>query len=61
MTQEYKDLRDDLEYYYELDLDNCRMTHKSWINEITLLMINEDYKNEILKEIKEYKQIRTEL
>jgi len=58
MTLDYKKLRSDLEYYYELDLNNCQMTHKSWINEITLLMTNKDYKNEILKEIKEYKQIR---
>lgn len=61
MTQEYKQLKDDLEHYYELDLNNCQMTHKLWINEITLLMTNKDYKNEILKEIKEYKQIRIEL
>lgn len=61
MRQEYEKLRDDLEYYYELDLNNCGMNHKSWINEIALLMTNEDYKNKILKEIKEYKQIRIEL
>ena len=61
MTKEYNELRNDLEYYYELDLNNCQMTHKLWINEITLLMTNEDYKNKILKEIKEYKQIRIEL
>ena len=60
MTKEYNELRNDLEYYYELDLNNCQMTHKLWINEITLLMTNEDYKNKILKEIKEYKQIRIE-
>ena len=61
MRQEYEKLRDDLEYYYELDLNNCGMNHKSWINEITLLMTDKDYKNKILKEIKEYKQIRIEL
>lgn len=61
MIQDYKELINDLEYYYELDLNNCEMTHKLWINEIALLMTNEDYKKEILKEIKEYKQIRTEL
>jgi len=58
MNLKYKKLRDDLEYYYELDLNNCTMTHKMWIGEITLLMTNKDYKNEILKEIKEYKRIR---
>jgi len=58
MKAEYKKLRDDLEFYYELDLNNCSMTHESWINEITLLMTNKDYNKEILKEIKEYKRIR---
>jgi len=57
----HKELKDDLEYYYELDLNNCQMTNKSWINEIALLMTNKDYKNQILKEIKEYKQTRIEL
>jgi len=61
MNLKYKKLRDDLEYYYELDLNNCTMTNKMWIGEITLLMTNKDYKNEILKEIKEYKRIRKQL
>lgn len=58
MNSEYKKVRDDLEYYFELDLDNCRMTHKDWINEITLLIISNDYKYELLSEINEYKRIR---
>jgi hypothetical protein len=58
MSTEYKNLLEDLLYYYEIDLDNCNMTNKDWINELTLLMTNPEYKNEILKEIKEYKQDR---
>ena len=61
MTEQYKKIKDDLEFYYELDLNNCSMTHKSWINEITLLITNKDYKKEILKEIEEYKKIREKL
>ena len=61
MTEQYKKIRDDLEFYYELDLNNCGMTHKSWINEIALLITNKDYKNEVLKEIKEYKKVREKL
>ncbi len=58
MTKEYKNILKDLEQYYEVDLDNCLMTHKDWINELTLLMTNPSYKDEILKEIKEYKELR---
>tara|TARA_Y100000114_G_scaffold110177_1_gene103784 strand:- start:3090 stop:3275 length:186 start_codon:yes stop_codon:yes gene_type:complete len=61
MTEQYKKIRDDLEFYYELDLNNCGMTHKLWINEIALLITNKDYKNEVLKEIKEYKKVREKL
>ena len=61
MTTEYKKIVEDLHYYYEIDLDNCAMTNKDWINELALLMTNPEYKNEILKEIEEYKQDREEL
>jgi len=61
MTTEYKNILEDLHYYYEIDLDNCAMTNKDWINELTLLITNPEYKNEILKEIEEYKQVRKEL
>ena len=58
MNKEYKNLVDDLQYYYELDLDNCLMTNKDWIKTIALLMTNKDYKTKILKEIADYKLIR---
>jgi len=58
MNTEYKNLLEDLHYYYEIDLDNCAMTNKDWINELVLLMTNPSYKDEILKEIEEYKQDR---
>jgi len=61
MNKKYKKIRDDLEYYFEIDLNNCEMTHKSWINEITLLITSDEYKYELLNEIKEYKRIRQEL
>ena len=61
MTTEYKNILEDLHYYYEIDLDNCAMTNKDWINKVALLMTNPEYKNEILKEIEEYKQVRKEL
>jgi len=58
VNKEYKNLVDDLQYYYELDLDNCLMTNKDWIKTIALLMTNKDYKTKILKEIADYKLIR---
>ena len=58
MSKEYKKLVDDLQYYYELDLDNCLMTNKDWIKTIALLITNKDYKKEMLKEIACYKLIR---
>ena len=27
------DIKQKLEYYYELDLNNCIMTHKEWIDQ----------------------------
>lgn len=60
MTKEYKSILQDLQQYYEIDLDNCLMTNKDWINELTLLITNPSYKDEILKEIKEYKELRKE-
>lgn len=56
MTKE--ELKQKLQHYYEIDLDNCAMTNKDWINELALLMTNPSYKDEILKEIEEYKQDR---
>lgn len=61
MNKKYKKIRDDLEYYFEIDLNNCEMTHKDWINEITLLITSDEYKYELLNEINEYKRIRQEL
>jgi len=58
VNKEYKNLVDDLQYYYELDLDNCLMKNKDWIKTIALLMTNKDYKTKILKEIADYKLIR---
>ena len=58
MNTEYKNLLEDLHYYYEIDLHTNAMTNKDWINELALLMTNPSYKDEILKEIEEYKQDR---
>jgi len=56
-----ENLREELEQYFEVDIDNCEMTNKSWINEIVLLMTTKDYKNELLNEVKFYQKTREQL
>lgn len=45
--------------YYEVDIDNCKMTHKMWILELAKCMLLPDkYKSDFYKEIKEYDEER---
>ena len=57
---EYSALREDLISFYEIDIDNCKMTNIDWVTEMALLMSTDHYKHQILSEIKEYKKIRKE-
>ena len=57
----FTQVRDDLQYFYEIDLDNCKMTNVDWIREIALLIVTQNYKVEILQEIEDYKKQRKEL
>ena len=45
----------DLIYYYEVDIDNCLMTHKDWIKEIANALTDKRVKEleEELKQIKD--------
>ena len=61
MGVNHENLREELEQYFEVDIDNCEMTHKSWINEIVLLMTTKDYKHELLNEVKFYQKTREQL
>tara|TARA_B100000780_G_scaffold278719_1_gene253333 strand:- start:1655 stop:1915 length:261 start_codon:yes stop_codon:yes gene_type:complete len=54
-------VKEDLENYYEIDLDNCLMNNIDWIEQIALLMTNKDYDKEILSEINLYKKTREQL
>ena len=49
------DIKQKLEYYYELDLNNCIMTHKEWIGQLSEALTNEDYLKNFLKEFEQYK------
>ena len=60
-NKDFTQVRDDLQYFYEIDLDNCKMTNVDWIREIALLIVTQNYKAEILQEIEDYKKQRKEL
>ena len=48
----------DLIRYYEVDIDNCLMTHKDWIEEIANALTDKEYLNKLKKEVKEYEDER---
>tara|TARA_R110001632_G_scaffold26526_1_gene71675 strand:+ start:949 stop:1143 length:195 start_codon:yes stop_codon:yes gene_type:complete len=48
----------DLIYYYEVDIDNCLMTHKDWIKEIANALTDKEYLSKLKEEVKEYKDER---
>ena len=58
--RDYLQLKEDSEYYYEIDLDNCNMKNIDWIKEIALLMTKKDYDKEILSELNLYINTRKE-
>jgi hypothetical protein len=60
-NKNFTQVRDDLQYFYEIDLDNCKMTNVDWIREIALLIVTQNYKAEILQEVEDYKKQRKEL
>lgn len=50
-----KELKQKLQHYYEIDLNNCKMSHVNWINEITEAITNpKEYLKQFNKEYKEY-------
>ena len=38
-----QEIIDNLTYYYEVDLDNCLMTHKDWIEQVANALTDRDY------------------
>jgi hypothetical protein len=52
--EEVNELIEKLTHYYEVDLDNCKMTHEDWIKELANAMINPRCHDEFTKEYKEY-------
>ena len=60
-NKDFTQVRDGLQYFYQVDLDNCKMTNVDWIREIALLIVTQNYKAEILQEVEDYKKQRKEL
>ena len=50
----------DLKYYYEVDVENCQMTHMDWIEEVANALTDPEYLSKLEKELKEYKKQREE-
>lgn len=41
-------------HYYEVDIDNCKMSHRMWIEELAKAMSDKNYKDNFLKKHKDY-------
>jgi hypothetical protein len=53
-----EEIREKLAHYYELDLNNCLMSHEDWIDELAKALSNPTaYKEEFDKEYEEYKEM----
>ena len=56
--QKIKDLTYDLILYYELDLDNCKMSTRDWVDLLASVMTSQESRDQLLREIKDYKDER---
>ena len=52
------ELKEKLIYYYEVDINNCEMTDKDWIEELARCMLYDDYKETFFRSYEEYVQER---
>lgn len=57
MTEQ--EIINDLTFYYEVDLDNCTMTHQEWIKVVARALTDKNYLSELMEEIKQYKAERS--
>ena len=55
----YKKVKQKLTRYYEVDLDNCKMTNKMWVEELAKCMIDsDDYVKDFNLKLKQYNDER---
>ena len=58
-NDEYKEVKEKLTRYYEVDLDNCKMTNKMWVEELAKCMIDsDDYVKDFNINLKDYEDER---
>ena len=57
---ELTNLKQKLINYYEVDLDNCEMSHEMWIDELVKCMLTDGYKESFLEQYDEYQKLRCE-
>jgi hypothetical protein len=53
-----KEIKEMIIYLYEIDLDNCILKPIDFANEIADALTNKDYLKELIKEYKQYKDLR---
>ena len=51
-------LKQKLSFYYEVDIDNCTMTHDDWITELANAMLHPDFYKEFIREYDENRRDR---
>lgn len=56
MTQ--KEIKEIIIFLYEIDLNNCILKPVDFANEIANALVNKDYLKELIKEYKQYKELR---
>ena len=49
-----QEIIDMLTHFYELDLGNCMMTHKDWVNELAKALTDSEYLNKLKVEYDSY-------
>jgi|DEB0MinimDraft_6_1074348.scaffolds.fasta_scaffold15109_4 uncharacterized protein YsxB (DUF464 family) len=51
---ETKELIETLTHFYEVDIDNCKMTNETWIEQLAEALTNPEYLNELMQDYNEY-------
>jgi hypothetical protein len=54
----HKEIKEMIIYLYEIDIDNCILQPIDFANEIANALTNKDYLKELIKEYKQYKELR---
>lgn len=53
-----KEVVDELMHYYEVDIDNCLMSHTDWIKELAKAITDKNYLDKLKEELNIYNEER---